>query len=331
MILLTIGIYFGIKYDIIKLDGIINDNNDSLKTDIYNMINVTNTQTKNDLTKTIQDNHKILQDQIGTLPNKNESLQKQINSFNYVKNFIQEKPDKYVLDTKDPNKPINIANNMYASMGLSVKTDDINKFKICDKDSKCINFGMNNGTLHINPDAHNIQLGDNILVSNVNNRKKVFIKDLYVFDGQDITQAPKDPNTTKITNSKISTVYVIALKGYYDLTKEEQDSIKDIVKNRLIILPLRIVRNQQGLPETQQISDENTVIMNNEQYVAYPLSKVYVPVPINDTVNFSYIDTSIPQQTIQNMTFGFKYVPNPITTPATPSTTRQTTPTIATI
>lgn len=320
LILIAVGIYFGIQYNIFQLDDVSNSN-EVLKTDIYNKINLGDSNTKTELNKTIKDNNKLLQDQIGILPDSNVSLQKQITSLDYLKKIIKEKSDKYEINTNDPNKPLNIVNNMYASSGLSVNTDDINKFKICDKDSKCIQFGMNNGTLHINPDAQNIQLGDNILVSNINNRKRVFIKDLYVFDGQDITQAPKDPNITKITNSKISTVYVIALKGYYDLTKEEQDSIKDIVKNRLIILPLRIVRNQQGLPETQQITDENTVIMNNEQYVAYPLSKVYVPVSIIDTVNFSNIDTTIPQQTIQNMTFGFKYVPNPITTtPTTPTT-----------
>lgn len=314
IIIIFIAMFAVAGYIIYEYTRYLQGEHETIEQDLTARIKQDTDQLKSELLRTINRNIEYLQGQLNVLPQKDTQLQQQIDNITYVKNFIKEQPAdsvyKYVMDIGDPNKQIKLSNRVTADMGLTINND----FKLCDNASQCVNFGMENGTLKITPNTKNIQIGDNILISS--NEKKVFVKDLYVYDGNnDLTTANAD-NATKITNPQITTVYVISLKGYYTLNKQEQLSIKDVVKNKLIILPLEVVRNMQGLPVTQQIADENNIIHNNKQYIVYPLSKLYVPVLSTDPA-YTQRDLTIPSQTVDNTVFGFKIVPD---TPINPNT-----------
>lgn len=214
---------------------------------------------------------------------------------------------KYIIGSENTDDKIKLMNNVTANMGLT----SMDELKICNKDDNtdCVKMRVEDKTLKIIPDSvSKIQIGDNMLFHNTEGEKRVYMKDLFVYSGDDdIHKAPDAPDADKqkITTSQNNTVYVIGLQGYYSLSAQEQTALKQSMKNKVTVLPQSVVKELHGkLEET-----ENKLVVQDKVYIVYPFSKIYKPV-LSTSPDYANRDTSIPDTTLNNITLGVLQVPN---------------------
>lgn len=208
---------------------------------------------------------------------------------------------KYMIGSENIDDKVKLLNNVTANMGMTA----LDEFKICDKADKddCVKMRVEENTLKIIPDTvSKIQVGDNMLFHNTEGEKRVYMKDLFIYSGDDsINKAPDAPDRQKeqITTSQNNTVYVIGLQGYYSLSAQEQTALKNSMRSKLTVLPQSVVKELHGKVETT----ENKLVVNDKVYVVYPFSKIYKPV-LSTSAEFESRDMSVPTVTLSDKTFG---------------------------
>tara|TARA_E500000331_G_scaffold474_2_gene517 strand:- start:524 stop:1495 length:972 start_codon:yes stop_codon:yes gene_type:complete len=215
---------------------------------------------------------------------------------------------KYIIGSENIEDKVKLMNNVTANMGMTA----VDELKICDKtdNDDCVKMRVEDNTLKIIPDTvSKIQVGDNMLFHNTEGEKRVYMKDLFIYSGDDsINKAPDAPDREKeqITTSQNNTVYVIGLQGYYSLSAQEQSALKNSMRSKLTVLPQSVVKELHGKVETT----ENKLVVQDKVYVVYPFSKIYKPV-LSTSSEFDNRDMSVPTVTLSDKTFGVMEVAPP--------------------
>lgn len=213
---------------------------------------------------------------------------------------------KYIIGSNDTEDKVKLMNNVTANIGLTA----MDELKICNKEDStdCVKMKVEDKTLKIIPDTvSKIQIGDNMLFHNTEGEKRVYMKDLFVYSGDDdIDKAPGAPDMEKqkITTSQSNTIYVIGLQGYYSLSAQEQTALKQSMKSKATVLPQSVVKELHG---SVQLT-ENKLVVQDKVYIVYPFSKIYKPV-LSTSDDYAKRDMSIPEISLNNKTFGVMEVP----------------------
>lgn len=107
-----------------------------------------------------------------------------INKFDTnIKQFFQYKSNGTTINDAiynyqfgvSPNLSLDFLRNVNAISGMTIETDNISNFRLCDKNKNCMDMNINNGGLNIFPTNFSSNTTDNILIYD-KNKEKVLAK-----------------------------------------------------------------------------------------------------------------------------------------------------------
>lgn len=203
------------------------------------------------------------------------SNQVNLNKFDAnIKQFIQYKSNGTTINDAiynyqfgaTPNLSLDLLRNINAVSGMTIETDNISNFRLCDKNKNCMDMNINNGGLNIFPTNFSSNTTDNIFIYDKNKQKvlaKFDLKNRGIYlggEGEDAGMYINDSNVyikkINLTNdvySSVKTLYDKKNMGQIQSFNTYPFELQDINNKTEINGIYSIIRGSETPPQNEII------------------------------------------------------------------------------